>query len=490
MSSTKLLSRREFATKSALGLLGLGAALPTPTRAAPGTAANDAARGVWRIIRNPKALESPTGMPAEETWRYLLNYPFQVGPNAAACYCNLKMCGGPGQDFEGGTDIVLFDKLGGLRAENASKVSRQHIEPNPKIGGKPSIMAKYPGNVGFVPLGAKLPDGRPHPHAGTGFAIVVTAAWPMDRSNGYATVPDRLGLTAYLGEKRYRTLELHQLRYDGTTFTVGPAEKLDDHEIAPGFHFTAAGMGCAIADGEGLMTGMKATRTGGTVASAGLLRWAVRNGAWRPVSYEPVTSEDNSLEPSVIRDHDGALIVAARGPRNMGPPLRVWRQARPGAAWELKIHLDRVLPSTPVAIGRAVDGTPFIMGNLYQPEFKLPAGLHSDGGISRLEPVGWRGERSTLCVWTLNAARDGFDAQFVARDPRSEFGLPPHGTVWAVDHPVASPVRLADGQWHTLMGYRMLEWKENTHFIPPSPQTGSYLDEIVSFGPPAPLWNF
>jgi hypothetical protein len=170
--------------------------------------------------------------------------------------------------------------------------------------------------------------------------------------------------------------------------------------------------------------------------------------------------------------------------------LRVWRQARPGAPWELRINVNRQLNSTPITLNRAVDGTPFVASNFYQPEFKLPERLYSDGGISRLEPVGWRGERSTLCIWTLNEARDGFSAQFVARDPRSEFGLPPHGTIWAVDHPVSSPVQLADGQWHALMGYRMLEWKENTHLIPPGPQTGSYLDEVVSFGPPVALWNF
>ncbi len=484
------LTRREFAARSALGLLGLGATTLPAFAAGGGSAAGDAPRGIWKIIRNPKLLESPPGMPDGEIWRYLLNTPFQLAPGRAALYCNLKQSCGPGQDFEGGVDIIPFSHLAEVNAAAALPVSRQHVEPNPNLGGKPSVMAKYPGNVGFVPLGAKLPDGRPHPHAGTGFTMVVTAAWPTDRSNGYATYPDRIGLTAYLGEKRYRTLEVRQLSYDGTALRIGPIEKLEAEQLAPGFKFQAGGMSSAIADGEDLLTGVKMARLGVTAASSGLLRWQRTGGAWRPLAYEPVTTEDNSLEPSVIRDLDGALLVSARGPRNMGPPLRVWRQAGAGAPWELKINLNGVLPSTPVAIARAVDGTPFIMGNLYQPEFKLPASLHSDGGISRLEPVGWRGERSTICLWALNAARDGFDAQFVARDPRSEFGLPPHGTVWALDHPEAMPVHLADGQWHTLMGYRMLEWKENTHFIPPSPQTGGYLDEIVSFGPPAPLWNF
>jgi hypothetical protein len=483
------ISRRQFARRSALGLLALGAG-SSALASEPAVAVRTTARGIWKIRRNPRALESPVGFPASEIWRYMLSYPFQVSPTMAATYLNLKQCCGPGQDFEGGTDVVLFDRIDGLDARNAVKIARQHQAPNPNAGGKMSAIAKYPGNAGFVPLGAKLPDGRPHPHAGTGFAVVTTSAWPTDTSNGYATFPDRIGLTAYLGEKAYRTLELHQLRYDGKTLQVGPAQVLQDGEVAPGYRFSAGGMGCAIADGEDLLTGMKATRQGQAAASAGLLRWKCVGGKWRPVQYEAVTPEDNSLEPSVVRDLDGSLLVCARGPRPMGPPLRVWQQARPGAEWSLRINLQRTLPSTPVAICRAVEGTPYIAGNLYQPEFKLPAGLHSDGGISRLEPVGWRGERSTLCVWPLNEDRSDLAAHFIARDPRSEFGLPPHGTVWAVDHPVGSPVRLADGQWHSLLGYRLLEWKENTHFIPPSPHTGSYLDEVISFGPPEPLWNF
>ena len=220
-------------------------------------------------------------------------------------------------------------------------------------------------------------------------------------------------------------------------------------------------------------------------------RWRCVNGTWTPGEYEAVTPDDNSIEPSLVRDLDGSLLFLARGRRHMGPPLRVWRQAKPGAAWELRININGILNSTPISLNRAVDGTPYVASNFYQPDSSCRQASIPTAASRGSSRSGWRGERSTICIWTLNAARDGFDAQFVARDPRSEFGLPPHGTVWAVDHPTASPVLLADGQWHALMGYRMLEWKENTHHIlPPSPQTGTYIDEIVSFGPPAPLWNF
>ncbi len=492
MPTASLLSRREFTAKSALGLLGLGAASLPAFAAGPGGAApgNAAARGIWKIIRNPKALESPPDAPPGETWRYMLAYPFQVAPNLAAVHVNMKMCGGPGQDFEGGTDIVLFDRIGALDPRGAIKVSRNHVEPNPNNDNKPCIVAKYPGTLGFVPYGAKRPDGTPHPHAGTGFVLISGSAWPMDASEGVVTYPDRIGWTQFWGKKLHRPSYLHPLSYDGTRLRVGAPRVVHDTDLVPGHLSSMTGMTIPIADGDDLLMPQCASKPGATAGGAGVQRWRCVNGTWTPGEYEAVTPDDNAIEPSLVRDLDGSLLFLARGRRHQGPPLRVWRQAQPGGPWELRINVNRLLNSTPIALNRAVDGTPFVVSNFYQPEFKLPAGLHADGGISRLEPVGWRGERSTLSLWSLNEARDGFDAQFIARDPRSEFGLPPHGTVWAVDHPTSSPVRLADGQWHALMGYRMLEWKENTHFIPPSPQTGSYLDEVVSFGPPAPLWNF
>lgn len=34
--------------------------------------------------------------------------------------------------------------------------------------------------VGFAPLGAKLDDGSPHPHEGTGFGIILVRVYPTD----------------------------------------------------------------------------------------------------------------------------------------------------------------------------------------------------------------------------------------------------------------------------------------------------------------------
>ena len=95
-----------------------------------------------------------------------------------------------------------------------------------------------------------------------------------------------------------------------------------------------------------------------------------------------------------------------------------------------------------------------------------------------------------LCLWPLNEQRNGLEAPLVARDCLTEFGVPPSGTVWAADHPSARTVQLSDGEWHHLICYRLLDWKENTHFIAPSPRTGGYVEEVFSVGEPVAPWSF
>ncbi|MBL9216605.1 MAG: hypothetical protein JNG83_14095 [Opitutaceae bacterium] len=481
-------SRRRFVSLAAQSAV-LGAASLSAVSSAPSTPAAPP-RGIWRVQRNPRALRAPLDVPPGETWRHYLGFPFQVGPHVAGLYVNRKNCDFQGTDFGGGNDIILFDDSAKIDPARGLPISRLRLAPNPHDGGRPAILAPYPGSLGFVPFGARLADGRPHPHAGTGFILINLSAWPVDGGGNFETYPDRIGRTWYRDHRRYHPSELIQIGYDGTRLAIISRQPLEEPEILPGYHSSWTGLGCAIADGEDLLIGMQASRPGDPAARSGIARWRRTEGAWRAVEFTPITPADNSIEASLVRDLDGSLIYFARGRRHLGPPARLWRQARPGGEWELRCDLPRMLPSTPAVLGQAVDGTPYLAGNLWQPEYRLPAGLYADAGVSRLEPVGWRGERSTLCVWPLNEARDGFEAPLIARDPRTEFGLPPHGTLWAADHPVSNQVRLADGQWHTLMSYRMLEWKENTHFIPPSPQTGCYLDEVVSFGPPRPLWNF
>jgi hypothetical protein len=101
---------------------------------------------------------------------------------------------------------------------------------------------------------------------------------------------------------------------------------------------------------------------------------------------------------------------------------------------------------------------------------------------------GWA--RDLLCLWPLDAERRAVGMPIVARFCFLEFGAPRYGRVWESDHPSAMTVRLADGKWHNVIGYRILERAEKEYGSPPSPRTGAYLEEVISAGPARPAWIF
>jgi hypothetical protein len=51
-------------------------------------------------------------------------------------------------------------------------------------------------------------------------------------------------------------------------------------------------------------------------------------------------------------------------------------------------------------------------------------------------------------------------------------------------------VRLADGEWHNVIGFRICDEGEVLEGIPPAPRSGTYLEEVRSSGKVVPLWRF
>ncbi|MFN0171112.1 MAG: hypothetical protein ACKV22_32245, partial [Bryobacteraceae bacterium] len=102
--------------------------------------------------------------------------------------------------------------------------------------------------------------------------------------------------------------------------------------------------------------------------------------------------------------------------------------------------------------------------------------------------AGW--QREKLSLWPLNPERNGLEVPIIARDTVAEFGLPPHGSTWTVDHPSAATVRLADGKWHNVLGYRSMERGEMVKALKPTRYTGTFLEEVYSAGPARAAWRF
>ena len=497
--------------------------LPSPPGAPPQTDRSKRFIGVTRV--GPDLL-SPLNVPEGENWRYGLTFPFQVAPRKVAVWCNIRKERAMGVDFEVGTDVVLFDSLSNVGSGQAVAVSRNHEEPNPnsKPPGAPSVMVRYPVRGGFVPLGAKRADGSPHPHAGTGFGICQVIAWPLGGPK-VSEIPDRQGQRPYQGSQRYEFFELKQYVFDGKVFQVTRNERFLFSQLLPGWSLTNPGITSAIPDDDDLLFAMAGGKIGSSAPTfgaeecrrlglvhdqhnvgCGVVRWRRHKNAWHPISFLPVT-DDNSMEPSLVRDIDGALLLSARGGRESTQnDIRVWRSVDRGKTWIRIINVRGAVASSPISINISLDGIPFIAANLYEVllvPMSSTYGLPPDARLVHLKYLhsvdasdlaltvrtgGWMREK--LYLWPLNSDRTGLESPILARDCRNEFGPPPGGSTWNVDHPSAATVQLADGAWHSVMGFRIVERAEITHAIEPTPHTGAYLEEVLSAGKALPSWNF
>jgi len=339
--------------------------------------------------------------------------------------------------------------------------------PNSEPPGKPSTMVKYQIRGGFVPLKAEGENGSEHPHTGTGFGLNLAIAWPLDDPG-----PPPYSVLRYRGSESYRYFEVHQLSYDGETFRVLGSQRRGGDELLDGWTFLNGALRNGIADGEDLLVGMVGGRK--EAVGSGVMRWRRKEGIWRPVSYVPVTADDGSFEPSLVRDLDGHILFAARGRRGLsnqepaGTPtpqhdIRVWRSHDGGKTWTKVIHVGGAVSEAPITLNQAVDGTPYIVASQYQvfidPMDQMK--VHRDEQGQFL--LGGR-SRNRLVIWTLNADRDGLERPILVRDLREDWGRPPGRSSWWLDHSNAMTVRLADGQWHSVLACE--SWRSRKSLMP------------------------
>ena len=421
--------------------------------------------------------------PHNDYLRYCVIMPFQVGPRMAAAFVNRNIyASGYNYDSEDGTDVFLFDDFGKLIPERAIPLNRSGVEPDAEYSGKLRYFNRFPVNGGFVPYGARL-NRQPHPHAGTGFGISQAIIFPVS--------PD--GTFNWDAGNISRKTDFFQFAYDGKTFKVVSKKELSGSIPIPGSEWSILNLGMAVAipDGADLLLAAWGDRDGGKSHATGISRWSRSSGSWQPVEFTPIAwsneeEEHNYYEPSLVRDRDGALIFAARddGRQNVEHPawgnaleqdINVWRSGDNGKTWTQIVHVEQVRTG-PMALGRAADGTLFVMGN---PIIK--------GKTTSTEP------RTLLYLWPLNDQRHGLMKPVVACDAFKQFGK--NGTTWYIDHPNSTILRLDDGREHAVIAYRV----RDPHLDPrvsgksiavPSPQAGSYLEEVSHPGKSCPIWEF
>ena len=434
--------------------------------------------GIVRVTRGAADLKVPRD---GEGFRYGTGYLFQAGPKQAGLLCNLRTEGFPVGDFEAGMDVLVFDDVAKIAAAAPVPVTRT-VKYADRVTGRWRIVLKHGVKGGFVPFGARRPDGSPHPHAGTGVSFCEALDFPM-KGNGYYDKREKT-------RGMVRTTEVHQLAFDGRTFSVPRVVTYTEAKPlrAPGskWKIYCPSLRMGIPDGDDLLFAVAATtddtsRWFGNPHVSGVSRWRRIDGRWRPVAFNPIVScrptkkpqvvygqtmRVQPIEPTLVRDIDGSLLFTARFAYEKFDEhaLRVWRSID-GRTWKLVIEQPGMKGQAPVSINRAADGTPYLVSN----------------------PVGR--ERDKLVLWPLNKDRTGFEEPVVVRDALKQFGPTPSGKVWFMDHSNAAVVRLADGHWHNLLVYRIMDRGEHSG-RPPAAQSGLYVETVMSSGPEIPAWNF
>lgn len=436
-----------------------------------------------KVTQSPVKLIAPLATGDGRTYRYGNGFPFQAGPNTAGVFLNLRFEGFPAGDFEAGMDVVLFDDLESISSKDAVKITRSVYSDHP-VTGKPRVTIKHSQRGGFVPFGAKRADGSPHPAAGTGFLLGEALNFPS-YGDGYYMKEDKT-------KDMIRHMELSHLAYDGLNFSVREQERLhaeNEPLRVPGSEWKifSGGLKNAIPDGDDLFFAVEATQHDANLCwpaepAVGVSRWQCRDGRWRPVSFVPVVhshpSEDSPtvygqtmdafpIEPSLVRDRDGSLLFTERwcySPKEEHM-IRVHRSEDEGRTWTEIMAVPDVKAQAPITINTAADGAPYIV---------------------TLKPGH---ERDWVLLWMLNEDRSGLNEPITVRNGLEDFGPPPSGMIWFIDHPNGTVARLADGKWHGLLSYRVLDRGEHGGGNP-TPFTGHYVEEVSSTGAAVPAWNF
>ncbi len=468
--------------------------------------------GIWNVRLAGPRLRFPPREPGR--WETLYGYGsfLQISPDHVALLVNRRVLGEPVIDFEDGADLFVLESLDALASAVPFPVVRSERFRDSRTG-IPAVTRCIARIGGFVPLGARVSDGRIHPAAGTGF--ILASHHPI-AAEPHPHPDDSLAGQSYG--------EMIHLRWDGHTLIITDRFHFQGPELHPDFWVIFQGLSTAIPDGEDLLTGIyagpvapgikpgspaipcshpHAHRVLGRNVGSCFCRWRYGPQGWRPIQIVPVSGPDLAMEPSLIRLAEGALLMSVRGKGLQEPPgsiteglentyehFRVYRSDDNGITWRPLIHLPRMRNATPVVINRTVGGTAFLTANPYQ------ALQDSRGRVVPSTMI-----RNLLALWPLDATRGMIGKPLLLLDADRTFGPPRTKGPWDVhlktdnrwnlDHPIATPIRLADGRWRAVMTFRVTDAAVNQGGASPAEPAGFWTAEIEKTGEnDLPIWNF
>jgi len=398
--------------------------------------------GIKRILRHGRILARAAAQPAEttRTVSYEVGKFFQLDRENCLLVASMREQGG--HDFEVGNDGFVFKKLSEITAEKAFPINRLETNYRLKNGSGFGVMGKFPVSGGFVPLGAKLADGKPHPAAGTGFLFSGTLTFLPDRSNGHpqASRDDRL-------------IEFMQLRWDGKSLRVTGREMIDN---LLGVKVGRVALSNYIPQDKGFLCPFGADDGSYTV----VFRFDWDGRRWKPVAA-------------------GKPFITAIAPQEQNKP-RVYRYLETEASIQ-RVN-DRYLVYTRGRDpkGRVYTSSDGLNYNLLfdHPNHTVPQTLNQglDGGLYLASNTGPGWLRNPLFAWAMRG-RDFVEPMIIHDEKGIRDDKGPETPF--VDHGVGGNFML-EGRWRHFFLYRVCDLREtNGEGAPPRPQTGLYLAEMM-----------
>ena len=177
------------------------------TRSAVTSTKSDALpANIKKVIHHGRMLSHPATQPENTKLAvsYELGHLLQLDRDHCLLVASMDEQGGG--DLCVGNDGFVIQNLTDIAAEKAIPLNRAVQDYVLKPGGEKTFMAKYPAVGQFVPLGARLADGKPHPAAGTGVLFSCTSTFRADKTTQDAN-PKRM-------------VEVIQLSWDGSNLKV------------------------------------------------------------------------------------------------------------------------------------------------------------------------------------------------------------------------------------------------------------------------------
>jgi hypothetical protein len=361
---------------------------------------------IKRLIHHGQILARPAKQPegTQGAVAYELGRCLQLDRDHCLVVASMDEQGGG--DLCVGNDAFVIQKLSDVAAEKAIPINRSVYEAAPD--GEKRFVAKYPAVGNFVPTGARLPNGKPHPAAGTGVLFSCTSTYRAEDKTE--------------DDKTKRMVEIIQLRWDGSQLQIA------SHEIVShllGLELNGSTPLASCPQDSGMLYPF-GTTPDGMIA----YRFDWDGKAWTPTRHgKPFTKAHTELETSVRQQGDNYYLQT----RCRSAEGNLYR-SKDGLEYEFAATLDSHAGS-PKVLNQGLDGSLYIACN------------YSPGWVRNpLEAVPWE--------------QDHFGKPFILHDQDGVRGDKGDSKPF-VDHAIASNVFL-EGRWRHLVFYRVCDLMERS----------------------------